>query len=89
MVSPIIISCKERNIPMKYYAHCGSKVHDEAEICMNCGCRIKNRPSPPPAPAYDDSLTIIVKIFYDSQLYQSGLLPDSPGLVCPADNLRF
>ena len=23
---------------------CGKEVHDEAEICVHCGCRIKNEP---------------------------------------------
>ena len=25
---------------MKYCTKCGTQVHDEAEICMNCGCRV-------------------------------------------------
>lgn len=26
---------------MKYCSKCGKEVHEEAEICLNCGCRIK------------------------------------------------
>lgn len=29
---------------MIYCSKCGKEVHDEAEICPNCGCRIKNEP---------------------------------------------
>ena len=28
-----------------YCPKCGKEVHDEAEICVHCGCRIKNAPS--------------------------------------------
>lgn len=27
---------------MAFCSKCGKEVHEEAEICMNCGCRIKN-----------------------------------------------
>ena len=26
---------------MKYCSKCGKEVHEEAEICLNCGCRVK------------------------------------------------
>ena len=29
---------------MAYCSKCGKEVHDEAEICVHCGCRIKNAP---------------------------------------------
>ena len=28
---------------MKYCSKCGTQVHEDAEICMNCGCRIKEQ----------------------------------------------
>ncbi len=28
---------------MKYCTHCGHEVNDEAEICVNCGCRVKQK----------------------------------------------
>ena len=29
---------------MKYCSHCGKEIHEEAEICVHCGCRVeKNR----------------------------------------------
>lgn len=28
---------------MAYCSKCGKEVHDEAEICVHCGCRIKNQ----------------------------------------------
>ncbi len=27
-----------------YCSHCGKEIHDEAEICVHCGCRVKNAP---------------------------------------------
>lgn len=27
-----------------YCSKCGNQIHDEAEICVNCGCRIKEAP---------------------------------------------
>ena len=30
---------------MAYCTKCGKEVHDEAEICIHCGCRIKNAES--------------------------------------------
>lgn len=29
---------------MAYCSKCGNEVNDEAEICIHCGCRIKNVP---------------------------------------------
>ena len=29
---------------MAYCSKCGKEVHDEAEICVHCGCRIKESP---------------------------------------------
>lgn len=29
---------------MAYCSKCGKEVHDEAEVCVHCGCRIKNEP---------------------------------------------
>ncbi len=30
---------------MAFCSKCGAQVHDEAEICVSCGCRIKNTSS--------------------------------------------
>lgn len=30
---------------MAYCPKCGKEVHNDAEICIHCGCRIKNPPS--------------------------------------------
>ena len=30
---------------MAYCPKCGKEVHEDAEICVNCGCRIKDAPS--------------------------------------------
>ncbi len=27
---------------MKYCQHCGERIRDDAEICVYCGCRVKN-----------------------------------------------
>ena len=29
---------------MAYCSKCGKEVHEEAEICIHCGCRIKSEP---------------------------------------------
>ncbi len=29
---------------MSYCSKCGKEVHEDAEICVHCGCRIKNEP---------------------------------------------
>lgn len=29
---------------MAFCSKCGKEVHPDAEICINCGCRIKNEP---------------------------------------------
>ena len=29
---------------MAFCSKCGKEVHEEAEICVHCGCRIKNEP---------------------------------------------
>ncbi len=29
---------------MAYCPKCGKEVHDDAEICVHCGCRIKSEP---------------------------------------------
>lgn len=29
---------------MAYCSKCGKEVNDEAEICVHCGCRIKDAP---------------------------------------------
>ena len=29
---------------MAYCPRCGKEVHDDAEICVHCGCRIKSEP---------------------------------------------
>lgn len=28
---------------MKYCSKCGSEIHEEAEICIHCGCRVKEQ----------------------------------------------
>ena len=29
---------------MKFCSKCGKEIHEEAEICIHCGCRVKNEP---------------------------------------------
>ena len=42
---------------MAYCTKCGKEVHDEAEICVHCGCRIKSEPKP--AISSNDSTKLI------------------------------
>lgn len=30
---------------MKYCVHCGKEIMDEAEICVNCGCKVSSAPA--------------------------------------------
>lgn len=39
---------------MAYCSKCGKEVHDDAEICVHCGCRIKEVPT-----ANDDTTRLI------------------------------
>jgi len=29
---------------MAFCSYCGKEIHDEAEICVHCGCRVKSAP---------------------------------------------
>lgn len=48
---------------MKYCTHCGSEVHEEAEICMKCGCRVKETPRPVNPAVEDDTMETVIKAF--------------------------
>lgn len=43
---------------MKYCSHCGAQVNDEAEICVNCGCRISQKKS-----ESSSTLATLAKVF--------------------------
>ena len=50
---------------MRYCTHCGTQIHDEAVICMNCGCSVgqKNVQTPVTAVKADDTMNTVIKIF--------------------------
>ena len=29
---------------MKYCAYCGAQMHDQAVVCVKCGCAVQNKP---------------------------------------------
>lgn len=47
---------------MKYCSHCGSEIHDEAVICVRCGCSVESNRQVP-VNCKDDTLITVVKVF--------------------------
>ena len=49
---------------MKYCVHCGAEIHDEAVICVKCGCSVE-QPAPTPAKqdGESDTLDTVIKVF--------------------------
>lgn len=47
---------------MKYCSHCGSEIHDEAVICVKCGCSVEPVRQAT-ASNKDDTLITVIKIF--------------------------
>lgn len=48
---------------MKFCVHCGAEIHEDAVICVKCGCRVTpEKPIAPPVEK-DDTMTIVVKVF--------------------------
>jgi len=45
---------------MKYCTHCGAEVHEQAVICVKCGCRIA---ADPVQVEKDDTMSTVIKIF--------------------------
>ena len=49
---------------MKYCSHCGSQVHDEAVVCVKCGCSLETKMQPVvKTNDTKDTLQLVVKIF--------------------------
>ncbi|MBE7018110.1 MAG: zinc-ribbon domain-containing protein [Ruminococcaceae bacterium] len=46
---------------MKYCTHCGAQMHDEAVICIKCGCSVAPQ-TPAPVKEKDDTMEIVVKV---------------------------
>ncbi len=63
---------------MAFCPKCGKEVHEDAEICVNCGCRIKN----PPKTANDGNnlsrflLTFFLGFLGSFIINHTGLKPD-------------
>ena len=49
---------------MKYCVHCGAEIHDEAVVCVKCGCSVE-QPVPTPAKqdGESDTLDTVIKVF--------------------------
>ena len=41
---------------MKYCQHCGAEMHDEAAVCVKCGCSVL--PVTPAVPEVDNSISV-------------------------------
>ena len=48
---------------MKYCTHCGAEIHEEAVVCLKCGCAVETSSPVIAVEQKDDSLEIVVKIF--------------------------
>jgi len=47
---------------MKYCTHCGNEIHDEAVVCVKCGCAVEGANATQKSET-NDTLAIIIKIF--------------------------
>ena len=84
---------------MKYCVHCGAEIHDEAVVCVKCGCSVE-QPVPTPAKqdGESDTLDTVIKVFLHSYyfvtradfwLYRLGLDAPSFGLVSAHHHFNF
>lgn len=49
---------------MKYCVHCGAEIHDEAVICVKCGCSVEPTVSTPAKQdTENDTLDTVIKVF--------------------------
>lgn len=55
-----------------FCTHCGAEVHDEAVVCMKCGCRIEKPAAQ--VKTEDDTLSIVIKVFLIIGCISSGWL---------------
>ena len=47
-----------------FCSHCGSEIHDEAVICVKCGCEVsKAKPIAITPTETDSTMSIVVKVF--------------------------
>ena len=67
---------------MKYCVHCGAEIHDEAVVCVKCGCSVEQ---PVPTPAKQDGNQGLS----DHRLYHAGLDAPSFGLVSAHHHFNF
>jgi len=43
--------------------HCGTQLHDNAVLCVHCGCKTESAGIEQPTPSKDDSMSMVIKIF--------------------------
>lgn len=48
---------------MKFCSHCGKELHEEAVICVNCGCNVEEKKAGVYQEVKDDTMSMVVKIF--------------------------
>lgn len=49
---------------MKYCTHCGAEVHEEAVVCVKCGCSIETKKAIAIVPKNtDNTMQTVVKVF--------------------------
>lgn len=75
---------------MKYCVHCGAEIHDEAVVCVKCGCSVE-QPVPTPAKqdTENDTLDTVIKVFLIIGCIVQGWADPSSGLVFAYHHFDF
>lgn len=48
---------------MKYCMHCGAEIHDEAVVCVKCGCKVENEVPAVAQKGEEDTINVVIKVF--------------------------
>lgn len=49
---------------MKYCTHCGQEIHEEAVVCVKCGCSVETpKTVVTNTNSNDDTMSIVIKVF--------------------------
>lgn len=48
---------------MKYCTHCGAEVHEEAVVCVKCGCSIEQKKAVVTTNKKDETMQTVIKVF--------------------------
>ena len=54
---------ENRGVKMKYCMHCGAEIHDEAVVCVKCGCKVENEVPAVAQKGEEDTINVVIKVF--------------------------